>query len=113
MKLTEIDVLQAVPGSGLTVTQLRVWVSAGWVAPAQSEAGALYDDEDLARIRLLCSLRQELEIDEETLPVVLSLLDQLYGVRHELRALAKAVEAQPQHVRQAIAKAYQSLRGEE
>lgn len=36
------------------------------------------------------------------MPIVLSLMDQVYGLRQELRRLAQAVEAQPDAVKQAI-----------
>jgi chaperone modulatory protein CbpM len=36
------------------------------------------------------------------MPLVLSLLDQLYGLRAQMRAVARAVERQPESVRDAI-----------
>jgi chaperone modulatory protein CbpM len=47
-------------------------------------------------------MRRDLAIDADAVPVVLSLLDQLYGLRRELGALCGAVAAQPAAVRQAI-----------
>ena len=48
-------------------------------------------------------MRQDLGIDEETLPVVLSLVDQLYAARRQMQMLRRAVEeAAPEDVRQAI-----------
>ena len=59
------------------------------------------------RIRLLCTLRYELEIDPEALPVVVSLLDQLHDAQRRLHALAGAIAAQDQAVREAVIAALQ------
>ena len=37
---------------------------------------------------------------------MLSLLDQIHGLRNELRALAAAVDEQPEHLRERIRNAY-------
>ena len=60
---------------------------------------------DLARLRLIVELRHELAVEEETMPVVLSLLDQVYGLRRRFASLARAVRQQPDEVRRAIAAA--------
>jgi chaperone modulatory protein CbpM len=95
------------------VAELRVWCAAGWVAPAQpgipGEAGPVFDEVDLARIRLVCELRDDLGLDDDAIPVVLSLVDQLYGVRRELRALARAVEQQPDEVAAPVRAAFRKL----
>jgi chaperone modulatory protein CbpM len=43
-----------------------------------------------------------MEVTEDTIPVVLSLLDQVYELRAQLKAVLRAVEAQPEEVRRAI-----------
>ena len=60
----------------------------------------------MARVRLIRELRHDLEIEEETLPVVLSLLDQLYANRRRLRALSEAVAAEPAETRARVLRAY-------
>lgn len=106
MMLTEHDVLARV--GSLTVRELRFWVSEGWVAPARSDNGPAFDEMDLARIRLICQCRDELDLHHEAMPVILSLIDQLYGLRRELRALAQAVEEQPEEIRREIQASYRS-----
>ena len=93
----------------VSVAELRVWCEAGWVSPARGEAGPVFDKVDLARVRLVCQLRDDLGLDEGAIPVVLSLIDQLYGVRRELRALARAVDQQPADVASRIRAAYRAL----
>ena len=65
--------------------------------------GLRFDDFDVARVRLICELHYELRIEEDSLSVVLSLLDQLYATRRSLCTLVAAVKAQPADVRARIA----------
>lgn len=98
--LDEADVLAMV--QGLTRRRLRQWVQSGWVLPARGDRGARFSDIDVARVRLILHLQREMKISSDTVPLVLSLMDQVYGLRQELRRLARAVEAQPETVKQAI-----------
>ncbi len=100
MRLTERDVVDAV--EEVTLRRLRQWVRNGWISPVSDTDGPRFDDTDLARARLVCQLKDELKLNEDAVAVVLSLLDQVYGLRCELRALAAAVERQPKQVRREI-----------
>lgn len=82
--------------------ELRLWVREGWVRPSRGESGPVFDDLDVARIRLVCDLRKEMSLPTDTIPVVLSLLDQVHGLRRELRHLAEAIDEQPEETRRAI-----------
>ena len=86
----------------LTRRELRLWVREGWVRPAISEAGPLYDDLDVARIRLLCDLRKEMALPSTSLPVVLTLIDRLHQTRRDLFSLLEVIEDQPDSVRHAV-----------
>jgi chaperone modulatory protein CbpM len=79
------------------------WIEAGWVLPNCENDERRFDDSDIARVRLICELHYELQIEEDSLSVVLSLLDQLYATRRSLQTLAAAVAAQPEDVRSRIA----------
>ena len=87
--------------------ELMRWVELGWIAPNRSpkaEAELLFSDVDEARIRMICDLRQDMMVEEETMPLVLSLLDQMYALRHQMNALTSAIQKQPGDVRDAILK---------
>jgi chaperone modulatory protein CbpM len=89
-----VDVLQR--------SDLDLWISDALISP-QEDAGILvFSEMECARIRLICTLHYELEIDSETLPVVLSLVDQLYRTRQNLLKLTAAVGAQDKAVQTAI-----------
>ena len=82
--------------------ELRFWVRQGWLRPAESADGPVFDELDIARIHLLCDLRKELSLPNEALPVVLNLIDRLHQTRREFRDLAKALEEQPEDVRRSV-----------
>lgn len=87
----------------LEAEALRRWIDLGWVLPQQDGDSWGFDQSDVVRVKLICELHYELRIEEDSMSVVLSLLDQLYAVRRSLRTLSSAVEAQPQEVRASIA----------
>jgi len=111
MKLTEIQVVETV--GPLSISQLRLWVESGLVTPTKSDDGHVYDPVDVARIKLVYELQQDLDLNEEAIPVILSLMDQIYGLRRELRTLTQAVERQPEAIRHRIRRALLELRAEE
>jgi chaperone modulatory protein CbpM len=54
----------------------------------------------VARARLILEMRDEMEINEDALPVVLLLLDQLYDLRRQMRDLNSAfLQVVPKDVR--------------
>ena len=73
----------------LSVQRLHKWIRLGWVRPERREGAAYFHEVDVARVRLLSELEHDLEFDEDTVPLVLSLLDQIHGLRNELRSLAR------------------------
>ncbi len=88
--------------SALQRTDLEAWIREELVAPQQESGALLFTDMECARVRFICTLHYELEIDAETLPVVLSLVDQLYDTRQRLFSLTAAVAAQDRSVQAAI-----------
>ncbi len=94
--LFEKDIVERL--DGVSVDKLRLWVSQGWIRPAIGTAGG-YSEADLARAAFINDLFDELGLDCETVPVVLKLVDQIHGLRRELRGLVEAIEKQPQNIR--------------
>jgi chaperone modulatory protein CbpM len=86
----------------LEADALQRWIALGWILPNQESDGLQFDQSDVARVRLICELHYELHIEEDSLSVVLSLMDQLYSARRALGALSAAVSAQPEDVRARI-----------
>jgi chaperone modulatory protein CbpM len=88
--------------SSLQRRDLEGWISEELVAPQQDGGALLFSEMECARVRLICTLHYDLEVDAGTLPVVLSLLDQLYDTRQRLMSLTAAVAAQDKTVQAAI-----------
>jgi chaperone modulatory protein CbpM len=81
---------------------LLTWIEEGVIAPHRDEAGYLFDRIDQSRVALACDLHYRMGLDHASLPVILSLIDQLHDVRHHLRAMTRALAEQPDEVQQQI-----------
>ncbi len=100
MRMDEAAVVARV--KRVSLRELRLWVREGWVRPARSDTGPVFDDLDVARIRLLCDLRKDMALPPDAVPPVLTLIDQLHRARRELRWLTEALDEQPDEVRRAV-----------
>jgi chaperone modulatory protein CbpM len=96
---TEQDVLARV--ESLTITRLRVWVREGLIKPADKTAQT-YSETDIARAALIQTLEDDLGFDAEDVPVLLSLIDQIHGLRSELRGVLEALDELPQEARSTV-----------
>lgn len=97
---TETEAIEAI--QELTGARLVSFVQARIVQPLASPEGPRFREADLARLQLLCDLCESFEMPEETLALVMSLIDQLNTARGDLRALMQAVAAEPDEVRTRI-----------
>jgi chaperone modulatory protein CbpM len=87
---------------GLEEAELVAWIERRWVRAEPAAGGYAFEEVDIARIRLIHEIRRECAVDDEALDVVLSLLDQVYRLRRQLKALSGAVASQPEAVRARI-----------
>ena len=89
--------------SGLAPEEVEQWIGKSWLHAEGAPGHWYFREIDAARVRLIHELRHDMGIDDEALPVVLSLMDQLYTARRQMYNLRRAVEAAaPDEVRQAI-----------
>lgn len=86
----------------LTQTRLTAYVGQAYLCPAQSEDGLVYSPADLARAELICDLVEQFNLQDDALGVVLSLIDQLHGVRGELQRVMDAIDRQPSAIQAEI-----------
>ncbi len=87
---------------GVSAIQLDLWVCEHWVRPAHSDGDFAFNDADIARVHLLHTLNNELEVGNEAIPIILSLIDQLHEMRAHMHTIASAIDAQPETVRRKI-----------
>lgn len=96
--------------SELGEEQLQRYIRAGVVVPVQSGHGPLFRDLDLARLQLVVDLAEGYHLDEEALAMVLSLVDQLHGLRGDMRAMLDAVAREPVETRVRLKAAIREVR---
>jgi chaperone modulatory protein CbpM len=80
---------------------LEAWIEAGWLLPRESGETGPFSEIDLARAQLIRDLG-ELGVNDEGIPVVLDLIDQLHGLRRTLRDLLSTIGTQPEAARRRI-----------
>lgn len=101
---------------GLSQRRLERFIEAGIVTPVQHpeqdpHAGATgFLAIDRARLAFACDMADTFDLEDDALSVLLGLVDQLHGVRGELRALMQAVEAEPVQTRERIIATMRRLR---
>jgi chaperone modulatory protein CbpM len=80
---------------------LGEWVQAGWLAPQRTGNAEEFSEVDLARAHLVRDL-QQLGVNNEGIPVILDLVDQLHGLRRLVRELLSGIHAQPEAKRRQL-----------
>jgi chaperone modulatory protein CbpM len=63
---------------------IMTFIEEEWISPRDLNN---LDDEDLARIRLIWELQSEFGVNDEAMPIILNLLDQLYRMHLELEKI--------------------------
>jgi chaperone modulatory protein CbpM len=84
------EVCAQVPG--LAEEQLRTWLEEEWVRPLRRDGVFTFREVDVARVRLIMDLHREMAVEAPTVPLVLSLLDQLFATRRQLRLVLELTD---------------------
>ncbi len=90
---------------GLDRNELSLWVENRWVLPEQRGGTLFFREVDVARVELIREIRHDFAVDDEAVPLVLGLLDQVYELRRHLRRLCVALASQPEEVQEAVRRA--------
>ncbi len=98
--IPETEVIEIL--GSVTRDQLHIWVRERWVRPAVAADGAAYNAADVARVRLLDMLDNQLELGREAIPVILSLIDQIHDMRAKMQVLDGVIGEQPEDVRMEV-----------
>ena len=79
--------------SQFEVATIEGWIAAGWISPGEDPTGQgavkALSDIDLARAQLIHDLTVGLGVNDEGVPVILDLIDQLHGLRRAMREMIK------------------------
>ena len=82
--------------------ELDNWIERRWVRPVEREGTFLFDEADRARVKLISELRLDLEVEEDVMPMILGLLDQIYTLRRALSELQGAIQELPPEMRKTL-----------
>lgn len=91
----------------LHAVEITDWVARGWVL-ACGQDPLEFTETDVSRLLLLRDLRVEMALDDDAVPLVLSLLDQLYGLRRTLNTVISVVGEAPDDVKRRVIAALRS-----
>ncbi|MGH6977055.1 MAG: chaperone modulator CbpM [Stellaceae bacterium] len=82
--------------------ELERWIAQRWVLPESEGANYVFDELDVARVRLIVEMHRDLAVGEDAMSIVLRLLDQLYATRRQMRSLLRALETLPEDHRAGV-----------
>ena len=100
--MTTLDELLRLHGS-LTTMHVERWVARGLLRPVGQGDAWTFEQVDVARVRLLAELADEIGFDDEAVETIIGLVDQVHTLRGQLDLLARAIADQPPATREAIA----------
>ncbi|HTR84337.1 MAG TPA: hypothetical protein VMI56_07640 [Reyranella sp.] len=106
--MTTLDELLRLHGR-LTTMHVERWVARGLLRPAGGVDAWTFEQIDVARVRLLAELADDVGFDDDTVETVIGLVDQVHTLRGQLDLLAHAIADQPAETREAIAAALRRL----
>ena len=78
---------------------LEYWIAESWVRPVRDAGGYLFGEADIARAHLIRDLVEDMALELDTVPMVLSLIDQVHGAHRRLSQLMQAIDALPEPAR--------------
>jgi chaperone modulatory protein CbpM len=87
---------------GIEREELALWIERRWVMPLAANGDFLFNEADLARVRMIAEFRSDLALDDEALPAVLGLVDQLHATRRRFRQLVQIICELPEEQCEAI-----------
>lgn len=85
--MTTIDLEAFVRESGIELRVLEQWVEQEWLLPARTASGMQLSDADAARAIFIRDLRSDFGVNDESVGIVLHLVDQVHGLRRVLESL--------------------------
>lgn len=75
---------EAAQKSGVAQDVILLFVSRAWIRPLDV-AQQVFDEEDVARIQLIWDLQSQMGVNDESVPVIMHLVDQLNRMHLELK----------------------------
>lgn len=82
--------------ASLDQATLEAWVAEEWLLPGGTTEVPAFTDADIARAALIRDLKRDLDVNDPGIGVILSLLDQVHGLRRTLADLIAAMREREQ-----------------
>ena len=79
--------IEVTESTGLDRLTILTWTERQWIRPVEIDS---LDEEDLARLRLIIELQKDFVVNDEGIPIILHLMDQLYYLNHHIQRSSKS-----------------------
>jgi len=93
----------------VATVHIERWIARGLLRRSGAAGADDLEPIDVARVRLLNELADDIGLDDDTVEAVVALIDQVHTLRGQLKLLATAIAQQPPETREAIAAALKRL----
>lgn len=74
---------------------LTAWIEEEWLMPRSAAAEPEFSDADVARAELIRDLKEDLDVNDSGIGVILSLIDQVHGLRRTLAEVLQTIRERP------------------
>jgi chaperone modulatory protein CbpM len=78
---------------------LTAWIAEEWLVPHTAAAEPEFTEVDVARAELIRDLKEDLDVNDAGIGVILSLVDQVHGLRRTLAELLRDMRERPGELR--------------
>jgi chaperone modulatory protein CbpM len=72
---------------------LEAWIEEEWLVPSSAPDEPAFTEADLARAALIRDLKNDMDVNDPGIGVILSLVDQVHGLRRTLVELLATVRS--------------------
>lgn len=69
---------------GVSVETVETFIEADWVIPLDPDTRML-DEEDIARIKLILELKNDFEVNDQSIDIILHLIDRIHVLNLRLK----------------------------
>ncbi len=73
--------------TGVAPQTIIEFIHQEWIIPHDPEPPEQFDDEDIARARLILELRHDFGVNDEGIEIILHLLDELYALQSHIKSV--------------------------
>ena len=93
----------------IEVSELELWLREGWIAPRIDGDQRRFQDEDIARGRLILDLTRDMGVNGAGVDIVMDLVDQLHSLRRVTRDILHAIGKEDRAVQRRLLAALDKL----